>query len=661
MIEKRHPIRRNITGGLSLGLFAGLFLAFPDVVTSLFYGLSIKYISGIISFHIGFGIIGGGISGIIYGILVVVGEKYGEDRNHRLKIRSNFAFFVCSLFVLYLVSKLNFSLMIKISFIIIYVLTFKFLIVYIFKYFHRTFSGYNNIFKNILVSLIFLISGMFCTFKFGGILVLDSAIYWEILGLLLILAGLLDLFVSFKMFKPSKNRRGLAILAKPFFTTFILIFSIILSRYSSYALENVESKKIEKIAPVSIKLIKGDKTKKLEDKKIVKNRVFNAKYFKFPKNSSIVILTQTKGNFQKINSWNSNQVVLPSPHTPLILGSLFSGKHFGLRHFWFPHVSGKSSKIIEKLKNEYGYELYNLSSLKPGSYFRETPNFGFPNSISMNKNTNKKIVQTLEIIGRFKAPFIVWLNIDQKPEKKIFDKFVKYMKAKKINLFYLSWDKAKTSTGVVLGNLQIVSSQVKSLAFNHSFPLTPVLPSLLRITFKNLDQKANKFPPINRKSIFVNSSGPVVVSTSKKVSLKGIRGKIKKSLQSYILPIDFLSSERIVEKQLRKLDQLICKEYINPKEKKYLEKFEKIKNLNSQILIKLEILKTRAGLIPPPKWMKNYLQLVAFDVFSMKSNQNSSLKDLIIDPFVAQWIYKIFKLNEAPELLLKKCPGIVFQ
>lgn len=85
MLEKRNVVRRNLTGGLALGAGAGMLLALPDAVSSIFMpDVSFSAWAGMVLLFFFDGIVTGGFLGLARGMFQVLVDKFSEDHTQAM-------------------------------------------------------------------------------------------------------------------------------------------------------------------------------------------------------------------------------------------------------------------------------------------------------------------------------------------------------------------------------------------------------------------------------------------------------------------------------------------------------------------------------------------------------------------------------------------------
>ncbi|MBU1538060.1 hypothetical protein KKF84_22300 [Myxococcota bacterium] len=660
MEDNRQPIRRNLTGGLSLGLFAGLWLALPEVVQVISHGGKPRLYLGVAALHITFGILGGGVLGLVVGGWAALVSRIVQGEKHRRNLWQWFAFSVMALVMVYPSSQIPLNLPHK-AVILGGTLMLAFVVARpVVHVYGRIYSGYTSSLFNLFVSVVLGAVSTACSV--AGMRLLRRPFYWEIMALFFAIAGSLLLFLSirFRRRSQSKKGRGLAILATPTPIVGLLVLAVVLGSLGKHTIEEGHNPSVLALAPIAAAMV-SEKPVKQAPGPSETHAAYSGARFRIPASTSLIVITQAGGPPAHLKkAWKNDRVVLPSQNEALVLASLFTGKNYGIRHYLAPHLPVSGPSFISRLsKKGVKWGSFNFSGqYEPIPYFRELPSLGFPPSVPYLLTTDDKLDQLVASFADIRSPFIGWIHARSDLAAKKMHTIESLIAKEKgrVWLLYVQWDGTLTE-GMPLGTIQLVGPE-KTKHYTHYIPLSAVLPSLFGLGRKGFDVGGRSFPPRPRGIQWVVNGKPFRIHRGKMVEgvLPGLRSRILRSMGDRIVPLSWLAPKRTVQEQIEKLDQLLCKGWLSETEKRKLTAYKKGSRIHPQVDRRVDLLRalTTGGALP--EWTKNLAVLKLLKALNM-DRDIFSLADDGSDPVTVGWVIYYRTKGLLTKDLLRVCPG----
>lgn len=645
--ERRNIIRRYLTGGLALGLPAGLFLAVPDLVKMIISG-NYNAISIILAFHIALSVCTAGIMGFIAGLTIFAIEKFGADTIVKAKYYRYFITITLGALALFPITTLKIDAFSKAGLAGILTAGIYFSSGFLFAILKKISSAYISSSVLILASIFFAAAGFAAATESIGFRYIPSFLFWEIvaLGLFLISMLLIWTVLSIRARKQSLRRRmtEVSILARPMSSVVLLFAALAGITWVSWTMKHSPQTIGISCERCYAFLTSG---KKYIPKSAVKNSpsadLSVPGKFRINRTTSMVLITSDSGmDITSIPGSHYSNVRAAHENTLVNLATLFSGNHYGMRVHLAPWLPMDTITLPSAMKEKWGYHLYAFtdSNLPDSPWLRTNPYFGFPKPM-----VSTIIHKVFKVKDLLKQPFFVWIHFNKSLKINQLVDLIKDFNKMEIPVFTLFWNR-KTIISTQM-TVSLFSSLLKEKGTNNKYiALGSVLCGL---TGGNLcrgrDHYASAFPATSRSVIFVTREGPLRTNYNN-AAINSMERRIIKSLRNNRLKISDISPYREKQKQLNALDKLICRGRIEETDQRQLGEYAQFPSMDPDILKRLDLLELRIGRKDLPDWIA--------DIVS-KSFRN---KDYRIDPIISGWIKHIYGLEKNNSSVIKACPAL---
>ncbi|MDA3863760.1 MAG: hypothetical protein PF689_07820 [Deltaproteobacteria bacterium] len=665
MTDNRNPIRRSLTGGLSLGLFSGLFLVLPDLIKFVLHEDRFSWLFAIISIHLAGGIMIGGIVGIFTGLTIAAGNKFTETRKDKELFIGKIFGLVFMVLLIFLLARVELADKWKLLGVGGTIGLFYFSSSHLVEFVSRLISGYRS--KTSLMLVVLICLSVAFAMNWLGILYFNNGFYWEGFSQIIALGGffLLNILIRILIRKKKGENRGLSFLATPKPVAFILLLGAVFAGIAKYKIKDMDSRSLKsKNILASYIIFQSKDTQGKIEKTISIPENDKIERFNLKADSSLIIITQSAGKVADIPAAaNYEQVVLPSPHEQLILASFFTGNHWGIRAVYYPHLHFQGKTVPEIIKFERNYNLYNFSPAfsSKNPWLAAGSRFGFPLPFPLAKKTRDRFKLMFESLNYLKRPYLVWLHLKSKVSQAQFTEFAERItvaqNGKSPVIVYLSWKGEKPH----FARLQIKGKDIEQINCRKKMSLLTVLPGLLKLGSRNRDQGAVKFPDFNRIPFWIANA-----HASKKFaanrSVKSLFNRVKNNLKGKFTPAWYLSSTGKYQYKLKKLEEIICRGFLLPQEKRRVDTMLKKKINHPQVDTYLQIANSFSGNDNLPlQVIEYYFDQIENVVKSSLGKESVSTAKIKTNSFLFNWLNCHLGVKCQGRQLEKKCPGIVFQ
>ncbi|MGM0597444.1 MAG: hypothetical protein ACQES9_10440 [Myxococcota bacterium] len=665
MTDNRNPIRRSLTGGLSLGLFSGLFLVLPDLIKFVLHEDRFSWLFAIISLHLASGIMIGGIVGIFTGLTIIAGNKFTETRKDKELFIGKVFGLVFMVLLIFLLARIELADKWKLLGVGGTIGLFYFSSSHLVEFVSRLISGYRS--GKLMMLVVIVCLSVAFVINWLGILYFNNGLYWESFSQIVALGGffLLNILIRILIRKKKGENRGLAFLATPKPVAFILLLGAVFAGIAKYKIKDMDSRSLKsKNILASYIIFQGKDTRGKIEKAISIPETDKIERFNLKADSSLIIVTQDSGKTVNIpQAANYEQVVLPSPHEQLILASFFTGDHWGIRAVYYPHLHFQGKTIPEFIKFERNYNLYNFSPAYNAKipWLEAGSRFGFPLPFPSAKKTKDRFKLMFKSINYLKKPYLVWLHLKSEISKAQFTEFAERITINENGespvIIYLSWKGEKPR----FGRLQIKGKDIKPTNCRKKLSLLPVLPGLLQLGSRNRDQGSVKFPDFNRISFWI-ANAHASKNFSPKRSVKSLFNRVENNLKEKFTPAWYLSSTGKYQYKLKKLEEIICRGFILPQEKRRIDTMMKKDIGHPQVDTYLQIADSllRKENLPLPliEYYLDQIENMVKFVLGRRSVLTTKIKS---NSFLFNWLNCYLGVKCQGRQLGKKCPGIIFQ
>ncbi|MBU1220370.1 hypothetical protein KKF34_14585 [Myxococcota bacterium] len=645
--ERRNIIRRYLTGGLALGLPAGLCLAIPDLVKIISSG-NYNAISIITAFHVAISVCTAGIMGFIVGLIVFAIEKFGADTVVKTTYYKYSITLTLGVLALYPITALKIDTFSKAGIAAILTAGIYFSSGFLFSILKKISSAYISSSVLLITAVFFAAAGFAAATESIGFRYIPSFLFWEVLALGLFLISMLLIWtvLSIRSRKQSLRRRMTdgSILARPMSSVVLLFAALAGITWVSWTMKHSPQTIGVSCERCYTFLTSG---KKYIPKTTVNNSPSVEQSvpgkFRINRSTSMVLITSDSGmNITSPGGSHYTNVRAAHKNTLVNLATLFSGNHYGMRVHLAPWLPMDTITLPSAMKEKWGYHLYAFTdtNLPDSPWLRTNPYFGFSKPM-VSKDINK----VFKVLDLLKQPFFVWIHFNKPSQIEYLNDLITNFNKNGIPVFTLFWNRKTINSTQMTASL--FSPLLKEKGSNTK--LIALGSVLCGLTGGNLcrgrDHYAAAFPATSRSVIFVTEEGPLRTKLNN-AAINSLERRITKSLKNNRLKISDISPYREKQKQLKALDRLICRGRIEETDQKQLGEYAQFPSMDPDILRRLDLVELRIGRKDLPDWIAEIVS---------KSFRN---KDNRIDPLISGWIKHIYGLEKNNSSVIKACPAL---
>lgn len=657
MFEKHNMVQRNMTGALVLGAVAGILTALPDVITSLFMPeISLQTWLGLLLLFFFSGMITGGLLGLVRSLFHWVAERFSEDYTQarmwklwgRRALAAAWASAVFPSLPWGLIDQLLFTLV------------FAFLAAVLLP------AAYNFCFQSTqqrdrlprffgCIGLLLLAGVMSTTSAWGAPRWFEAPGFWFITGFLLHIG---ILFFSATAIRIHFRRRKR--IFSPIMTSPLIAMALIMASLGSLMAKRMLTKdgvvSLRNVSLLAYGLIqKHEKpipAKPTQDPHIHEHslsiQTVAPYHFSLPWNQtrpihswrietgrSLLIVTTQGGDNP---SWPSGACYTGGWRVggglEMDLGSFFTGHHLPLWARLAPERPAPGP-VWPWLFSRIKMDVVRYGSLKfqSSEYFREIPDFGFPESF--DKEGVQPVHAFLRTRDLVNPPFFVWVHQTHSTKQ---DSDAVYQASQTDN-FVVLW--------LILRENETVDACIFDpqnprpwTQTTSTFSLAGILPSLMPIVGHRTEFWGVGFPNVYHPRVRVRHQ---ILEEARPLDARKLQTRIRKQIHE--------SFPRELSTWVNFLDSRICRGHMTSTEIRRL--FSRVQTIQNrpEIARRLDLLRWRMGFPNyPPLWVIQRAWSLRFPKITALLGPPPD-----VEPIINAWIAVL--QGHPSEQIQKYCPG----
>ncbi len=652
MLEKRNIIRRNLTGGLALGVLSGILLPMPDLVTALFRNPGGAVLAVIALNYFTWSVLAGGFLGLCKGLFDAAVKRFSDGaamaRHWNLWGRRMLAAMWATSIGPHLPFHRNTRWFISMGFGLVAALLLPWLVERI----ARIASSRKH--RGILWAFlpIFWIGGFACTSLYGAGKLFFAPQFWFMTAFFLH-AG--SFFFLARWIRSGYRRSNwLSPLASPGTVTVMLVLALVGGSWARRLATGRETE-IARTSPIVHTLHAGNppepdaQSPQSGDPEKPENRP-PRHTLQLDTDRSVLVVTSTSGNLPSfLHGFTVHGGVSVSADPEMFLGSLFTGRHLPLWARMAPHLPAPGPAWHEVIasRKKLDVQMFGPKDMGKSPYFRELPRFGFPEPFHVEGfHPLESFLQTTDLLAR---PFFVWVHSDTDAGEDVIRKLGDVARNGDVIVVWMEMNPAGTSSVTILNP----ACTDPAVEFEAPFSIAGILPSLLPLAGHRTEFPQLPFPSTGHPLVTVNPEEPTSGHPS---DIRRLENRIRTRMRA-----------RMRERWPNQPDQLagfletrICRGDANPSELRQIEARVRPFLDLPQIRERKDLLLWRAGSFRhPPAWVHERFWNRLLHTFSGAEPSREERVPEIPDPFVLAWV-RALASGTPGDFLEHSCPGVKF-
>ncbi|MBU1242689.1 hypothetical protein KJ612_05780 [Myxococcota bacterium] len=440
MLEKRNLIRRNLTGGLALGLFTGLLLALPDAITGLFAFPGLSMWGSVVLLFFFDGVITAGMLGFIRGLLQAAAQKFAESgeqsRAWILWSRRTLA----AVWASSIMPSLPLSRSVRWFVVLGLALAASWVLPGFVRVLGAAAEDRRRKGTVILAAGAAMVLGFACTSHWGAIRLFPAPGFWFLTGFFLHLGAL---FFLARMIRTCSRYHAtwLSPLAGPGVVSIVLLLAMLGGSFARTRLDRADPSRLKDFSRMAHQLHGGkedaaslppvardvvDGLAETPGTEVAPNVAMKpaAATLQLDFRRSVVIVTSTLAPAPVFeHGFRVTGGVAASMDPALSLGSFFTGRHLGMWARIAPHWPAPGPVWHQAVAAHHRVEPVRFGRFDGArtAYFRELPDFGFPEAFEAPSASPMQAASPMPPISPLEAflrttdlisrPFFAWVHL----------------------------------------------------------------------------------------------------------------------------------------------------------------------------------------------------------------------------------------------------------
>ncbi|PKN45472.1 MAG: hypothetical protein CVU59_08985 [Deltaproteobacteria bacterium HGW-Deltaproteobacteria-17] len=687
MLEKRNLIRRNLTGGLALGLFTGLLLALPDAITGLFAFPGLSMWGSVVLLFFFDGVITAGMLGFVRGLFQTAAQKFAESgeqsRTWMLWSRRTLA----AVWASSIMPSLPLSRSSRWFVALGLALAAAWVLPGIIRVLGGAAEDRRRKGTVILAAGISMGMGFACTSTWGAVRLFPAPGFWFLTGFFLHLGAL---FYLARMIRTCSRYHAtwLSPLAGPGVVSIVLLLSMLGGSFARTRLEQADPARLKAFSRMAHRL-HGAREEAASPKDADREVVGGGEppagaasaqdkapppaeaTLQLDFRRSILIVTSTVAPAPVFeHGFRVTGGVATSSDPALSLGSFLTGRHLGVWARVAPHWPAPGPVWHQAIAAHHRVEpvRYGRFDGARTAYFRELPDFGFPEAFEPppadpasplpTDSPLEAFLRTTDLISR---PFFAWVHLDAAADPRTSESAVpddatsglasRLQKSAIAGRFVVIWlhlPKGAPATVSVFDPERTAAA----VDFKAPFSVAGVLPSLVPVPGHRTEFSSSPFPEVHHPRV-VTDDGLAPVGTVHDVR------RLTRRIRHLV---DRRPSERwpsSPEKLVSFLDQLICRGQLEPSELRRITARVRPYPDRLDLTRRMDLLMWRMGrLTRPPVWAADMLATPWLSLWRHWTHRGGAEPAVSqVDPRLFAWTLALSGGGlTAP--LLEVCPGV---
>ena len=664
MLEKRNLIRRNLTGGLGLGLFAGLLLALPDAVAMLFDFPGAGLWGAVCLLFFFDGVITAGMLGFFRGLVQAGAQKFAGSGAQsrawslwsRRALAASWASSIMPALPLDRASRWGVTLG--------FALVASWVLPEVVRLLGAAAEDRRR--KGVVIAAASgaVLAGFFCTSHWGAMRLFPAPAFWFTTAFLLHMGAL---FFVARLIRASSRYHAtwLSPLAGPGVVSIVLLLAMIGGSFARTRLGREEPSRLMAASRLAHRL-HGAKEEPAGSADTIGRPPHGTSAVRVsddpappattaappvtlrldPSMSVLVVTSPTARAPLFPSGVRVSGGVTASSDPELALGSFFTGRHLGMWARLAPHWPAPGPAWHQALAARGRVEATRFGRFEAGTaYLRELPDFGFPRAFEVpGISPLEAFLRTTDLVAK---PFFAWVHLEGEADP---DVVTRLHRAAVDGRFSVIWLHLPASGQVTISVLD-PARKGESADFAAPFALPGVLPSLLPIPGHRTEFPSSPFPDVRHPRVSVTSGAEPA----------GTAGDVRRLERRIRHAVSRRPSERwpsTPEGLVPHLENLVCRGRIDDAELRRVAARVRTFANRPELVRRLELLTWRTGLAgEPPGWAHGLLAGPWVRAWSRLTGVGSGGPDPSRDdPDLLAWVLALSGAGLS-ERLLERCPG----
>ncbi len=671
MLEKRNLIRRNLTGGLGLGLFTGVLLALPDALAMLldFPGAGLWGAVCLLFFFDG--VITAGMLGFFRGLVQAGAQKFAgsgvQARAWGLWSRRALAVMWASS----IMPALPLERAARWGVTLGFALVASWVLPEVTRILGAAAEDRRRKGVVIAAAVGAVLVGFFCTSHWGAMRQFPAPAFWFTTAFLLHMGAL---FFLARMIRANSRYHAtwLSPLAGPGVVSIVLLLAMIGGSFARTRLGREEPSRLRAASRLAHRLHgareepatgeatagppgRGRDAVNVADRRPPLQESPSAAPASVkppvtlrldPSRPVLVVTSHTVPAPAFPSGVRVTGGVTAAADPALALGSFFTGRHLGMWARLAPHWPAPGPAWHQVLATRGRFEATRFGRfVADTAYFRELPDFGFPPAFEVpGVSPLEAFLRTIDLVAK---PFFAWVHLEGAPPP---DAVVRLHRAAVDGRFSVIWLHLPVS-GVVTLSVLDPARTGDAADFAAPFALPGVLPSLLPIPGHRTEFPSSPFPDVRHPRVSV-TAGAEPEGTD--VDLRRLERRIRHAMSRRSASKASSSPERLVST----LEELVCRGRVEESELRRAAARVRTFAHRPELVRWLELLTWRFGLVDgPPQWAYSLMAAPWVRAWGRLtgagSDRSASSQE---DPDLFAWVLALSGAGLS-DRLLERCPG----
>ncbi len=662
MLEKRNPIRRNLTGGLGLGMFAGLLLALPDAVSMLFDfpGAGLWGAVGLLFFFDG--VITAGMLGFLRGIVQAAVQKFAGSGAQALAWTLWSRRVLAAVWATAIMPALPLARPNRWLAALALALVASWVAPPVVRFLGAAAEDRRRKGTVLAAAAAAILAGFFCTSHWGAMRLFPAPGFWFLSAFLLHMGAL---FFLARMIRTNSRYHALWLspLAGPGVVSIVLLLAMLGGSFARTRLDREDPARIRAASRLAQRLHGGkddpmtaspaaspDEARPSDPDR--PSRVSNPAVPSppvtvrlDPSRPVLVVTSFTMPAPAFPNGVRVRGGVCAASDPALDLGSFFTGRHLGMWARVAPHwpAPGPAWHQVIASRGHVEVARYGRFDDARGPYFRELPDFGFPEAFEDPEvSPLDAFLRTSDLVSR---PFFAWVHLPGDVTDEAVARLSEAAKREGYSVIWLHLPPAAEATVSVLDPGRTAAAA----DFEAPFAVPGVLPSLLPLTGHRTEFTAAPFPEVHHPRV-------TVVPWEEPVGAEADVRRLERRIRHAVSRRPGERMPSTPEKLGVHLEKMICSGRYGAGEFKRI--FPRVKAFPHRRDLKerLDLLLWRMDESSPPQWAPGLLASLGVRAWRRLAGRAVEDDDAALDPDVLAWTIAIAGGGYS-DRLLARCPG----
>ena len=665
MLEKRNPIRRNLTGALALGLFTGLLLALPDALAGLFEFPGLSLWSAVALLFFFDGVITAGLLGFVRGLIQAAALKFSESAAQSLAWTVWSRRTLAALWASSIMPSLPLSRSVRWFVTLGLALAAAWVVPEVVRRLGTIAEDKRQKAPVILAACAAMAAGFFCTSHWGAIRLFPAPGFWFLTAFFLHMGAL---FFLARLVRTHSRYHAtwLSPLAGPGVVSVVLLLAMLGGSFARTRLERADPAQLKAFSLLAQRLHGGQEVatvspaaraadqglgpqKAILEAPVTPKPALATWHLDYQK--PVLVVTSTVAPAPAFgHGFRVTGGVAASSDPVMSLGSFFTGRHLGMWARVAPHWPAPGPSWHQAIAAHHRVEALRYGRFEGAStpYFRELPDFGFPEAFDAQGagtppvSALEAFLRTTDLISR---PFFAWVHLGASEPGVTAAQLQKAATEGGYSVIWLHLPAEAKATVSVFDPARTAAA----VDFEVPFSVAGVLPSLLPVPGQRTEFSSSPFPEVRHPLVIVDPGAPPA----------GSEHDVRRLTRKILHAVQRRPSERAPstpEKLASYLETLICRGAIEPVELRRVVARVKPHLDRRDLAMRMDLLLWRLGrLDQPPAWTARVL--TAPWVQAWRQWRSTDEGTAVPDPRVLAWTLALSGGGvTAP--LLEVCPGV---